>query len=84
MKIFKNISNIGDFERNMKIKCYLLCFTRNYGVKHLVDFEGEKADTYLWRAGFLNVKEKRMTIYYHLEQLFSNIFERRKVNVVEY
>ena len=65
-----------DFDRILKTECNLLHFTRNCGVKNLV--EGEEADTYLWREGYLNVKEKEITICYHIEQEFGNVSERRE------
>ena len=58
------MSNIRDFDRILKIECNLPHFTRNCGIKNLDDFEGDEADTYLWRSGLLNVKEKGMTICY--------------------
>ena len=44
----------------MKTECNLQHFTRNCRIKNLDDFERDEADTYLWRAGILNVKERRM------------------------
>ena len=31
-------------------------FARNFRIKNLDDFERDKADTYLWRAGLLSMK----------------------------
>ena len=45
----------------METDCNLRHFTGNCGIKNLDDFEGDNANTYLWRAGLLNVKEKRRT-----------------------
>ena len=57
------MSNICDFDRILKTEYNLQHFTRNCRIKNLDDFEWDEADAYLWRAGFLNVKEKGMTIW---------------------
>ena len=67
-----------DFGRILKTECNLLHFTRNCGNKNLDGVEGNKADTFLWRAGLLNVKEKEMTICYNHEQVFGSVFEWRE------
>ena len=41
-------------------------------------FERDEADSYLWRAGLLNVKEKRNDHMLHYQLVFGNVFERRK------
>ena len=53
-------------------------FTRNCRIENLDDFARDEADTYLWTAGLLNVKEKRMAICYIMSTCFCNNFERRK------
>ena len=53
--------SISDIDRTMETDCNLRHFTGNCGIKNLDDFEGDNANTYLWRAGLLNVKEKRRT-----------------------
>ena len=58
------MSKIFDFDRILKTECNLLNFTRNCRIKNLNDFERVESDTYLWRAGLLNVKKKGMTICY--------------------
>ena len=50
--------------QNLKTWCNLLHFTVNCGINNLDDFEGDEADTYLWRAGPLNVKNNGITICY--------------------
>ena len=62
--------NICDFDRTLKTKWHLQHFTGNRRIKNLDDFERDKADAYLWRAGLLilNVKEKVMTICYILNR----------------
>ena len=74
------MSNICDFDRTLKTEYNLLNFTRNFGLKNLDDFEGDETDTYLWRVGLLNLKEKEMTICYILNSC--NVFERREIRVV--
>ena len=46
--------------------------------KNLDHFERDQAHSYLWRAGLLNVKEKRNDHMLHYQQVFGNAFERRK------
>ena len=58
------MSNISNFHKILKTECNFQHFTRNCRIKNLDDFERDKADAYLWRAGLLNIKEKEMTIYY--------------------
>ena len=53
-------------------------------MKNLDDFEKDEAEAYLWTAGLLNMKEKRMIIYYIMSRYFVMFFRGRKVNVVEY
>ena len=74
------MSNICDFGRILKTECSSLHFTINCGIKNLDDFEADEADMYLWRAGHLNMKWKGMTICYHREQVFGNVFARRESN----
>ena len=56
------MSNICDFDRILKTECNLQHFTRNFRIKNLDDFERDEADSYLWRPGLLNVKEKGITM----------------------
>ena len=72
------MSNICDFARILKIEYNLLHFTRNCRIKNLDDFERDEVDSYLWRAGLLDVKEKGMTICYIMNRCFFNVFERRE------
>ena len=65
------MSNICGFDRILKTECNLQHFTRNCRIKNLDDFERDEADTYLWRAGLLNVKEKVMTIRYVMNRCFT-------------
>ena len=53
-------------------------FTKNCRFKNLDDFERDEADTYLRRAGLLNVKEKVMNIRYIMIRCLVNAFERRE------
>ena len=63
LKLKTCLTYICDFDGILKNECNLLHFTRNCRIKNLDDFERDEADMYLWRAGLLNLKEKRMTIY---------------------
>ena len=57
------MSHICDIDRILKTECNLQHLTKNCRIKNLDDFEKYEADSYLWRAGLLNVEEKGMTIY---------------------
>ena len=78
------MSNICDFDRILKTECNLQHFTRNCRIKNSNDFERYEVDAYLWRAGILNVKEKRMTICYIINRCLVMFLRGGKVNVVEY
>ena len=73
--------NICDFDRILKTECNLQYFTRNCRIKNLDDFERDEADTYLWRAGVLNMKQKRMTICHIMNRYLVLFLEGGKVNV---
>ena len=72
------MSKICDFEGSLKTECNLQHLTRNFGIKNLDDFERDETDAYLWKAGLLNVKENRMTIYYIINRCLVDVFERRE------
>ena len=78
------MSNICDFDRIWKTKCNSQNFTRNCRIKNLDDFERDKADTYLWRAGALNVKEKEITIWLIINRCLVMFLRGGKVNAMEY
>ena len=78
------MSNICDFDRILKTECNLQYFTRNCRIKNLDDFERDKADAYLWRAGALNVKEKKITIWLIINRCLVMFLRGGKVNVLEY
>ena len=78
------MSNVCDFVGILKTECNLQHLTRNCRIKNLDDFERDEADTYLWRTGFLNVKEKGMNICYIMYMCLVMFLRGEKVNVVEY
>ena len=78
------MSNICDFDRIWKTKCNSQNFTRNCRIKNVDDFERGKADAYLWRAGALNVKEKKITIWLIINRCLVMFLRGGKVNVMEY
>ena len=78
------MSNIFDFDRILKTECNLQYFTRNCRIKNLDDFERDKADAYLWRAGLLNMKEKEMTIRYIIKMCLRMFSRGGKVSFVQY
>ena len=73
-----------DFDRILKTEYNLQHFTRNCRIKNFDDFERDEADTYLWRARLLNVKENGMTIHYIMNWCLVMFFRGGKVNVVQY
>ena len=77
------MSNICDFDEILKTKCELQHLIRNCRIKNLDDFERDEADTYLWRAGLLNMKEKGMTICYIMNRYLVMLLRGEKVNVVQ-
>ena len=78
------MSNICNFDGILKTECNLQHFARNCRIKNFDDFERDEADTYLWRAGLLNVKEKGMTIRYIMNWCLVMFLRGEKVNVVQY
>ena len=62
--------NLCDFEGILKTECNLQHLTRNCRIKNLDDFERDEADTYLWKAVVLNVKEKEKTICYIMKSVW--------------
>ena len=78
------MSNIFDFDRILKTEFNLQYFTRNCRIKNLDDFERDKADAYLRRAGLLNMKEKEMTIRYIIKMCLRMFLRGGKVSFVQY
>ena len=78
------MSNIFDFEGILKTECDLQHLTGNCRIKNLDEFERDEADAYLWRAGLLNMKEKRMNICYFMNKCLVMFLRGQKVNVVQY
>ena len=78
------MSNICDFDRILKTECNLQHFTRNCRIKNLDDFERDEADTYFWRAGLLNVKERGMTKCYIMNRYLVMYEKGGKVNAEQY
>ena len=78
------MSIICDFDRILKTDCNLNISPKNCRIKNLDDFQRDEAGTYLWRAGFLNAKEKGMTIYYIMNKRLKMFLRGVKVNVEQY
>ena len=78
------MSNIFDFEGILKTECDLQHLTGNCRIKNLDEFERDEADAYLWRAGLLNMKEKRMNKCYFMNKCLVMFLRGQKVNVVQY
>ena len=76
--------NIYDFDRILKTEFNLQHFTRNCKTNNLDDSERDEADTYLWRAGLLNMKENGMTICHIMNRCLVMFLRGRKVNIVEW
>ena len=68
----------------MKTEFNLQHFIRICRIKNLDDLERDEADTYLRRAGVLNVREKGMTIGYIMKRCLITFLIGGKVNVLEY
>ena len=75
------MSNLCDFEAILKTVCNLQHLTRNCRIKNFDYFEKDEADTYMWRAGLLNVKEKGMTICYIMNRCLVIFLRGQKVNI---
>ena len=58
------MSNKCDFNKVLKTECILQHFTRNCRINGSDDFERAETESYLWKAGLLNLKEKGMIICY--------------------
>ena len=78
------MSNLCNFDRILETECNLQHFTRNYTIKNLDDFERVEAHMYFWRAGLLNVKEKRITICCIMNKRLVMFLREGKLNVVEH
>ena len=72
------------FWRNFENWMLLSTFHQTLQIKNLDDFERDEADADFWRAGLLNVKEKRMAICYIMNSCLVIFLRREKVNVVQY
>ena len=73
------MSNIYDFDSILKTERNLQHITRNCIIKNLDDFEKDETDD--WRAALFKCEGERnniMNIMLHYEQVFGNVFERRK------
>ena len=83
--IFKNdkLMMIGGGQI-FKTEYNLQHFTRSCRIKDSDDFERDEVDTYLWRVGLLNAKEKGLTIYYIMNRGLVMFLRGRKVNVLQY
>ena len=78
------MSNICDIDKILKTEFNLQHITINCRIKNLDDLEKDEADTYLWRAGLLSMKEKGMTICYIMNRCLVMSLRGEKVNIVEY
>ena len=77
------MSNICELDRILKTENNLQHFTRNCRMKNFNDFERDDPDAYLWRAGLLNVKEKRTTTCYIMNWCLVMFLIGKKVNIEE-
>ena len=75
------MTNIYDFDRNLKAQCNFQHFTRNCRIKNLNHFERDEAHGNLWRTELLNVKEKGMTICYIMNRWLVMFLRGEKVNI---
>ena len=77
------MSNIYELDRILKTKCNLQHFIRKCRVKNLDDFVEDKAEASWWRAGLLNVKEKRIAICFIMKMSLIMLLRGGKVYVVQ-
>ena len=64
------------FGVQLDTQCHKLAFCRTTGTVKLTDLEEDIQEILLWRAGVLG-HEGELTICFHHQQLFGNVFERR-------
>ena len=69
-------TNTCSFGELLKTSCHKLNYTRSSGLKQLACFDKDTQTVYLWRAGLLEHHGENMTICFHHEQIFGNVFER--------
>ena len=69
-------TNTCSFGELLKTSCHELNYTRSCGLKQLACFDKDTQTVYLWRAGLLEHHGENMTICFHHEQMFGNVFER--------
>ena len=69
-------TNTCSFGELLKTSCHKLNYTRSSGLKQLASFDKDTQTVYLWRAGLLEHHGENMTICFHHEQIFGNVFER--------
>ena len=78
------MSSVFGFDRILKTEYNLQHFNRDCRIKNLDNFERDEADTYSWRAGISNGKERGMTISYIMNRYLVMLLRGGKVNVVQY
>ena len=64
------------FGVQLDTQCHKLEFCRTTGTVKLTDLEEDIQEILLWRAELLG-HEGELTICFHHQQLFGNVFERR-------
>ena len=71
------------FGVQLDTQCHKLAFCRTTGTVKLTDLEEDIQEILLWRAELLG-HEGELTICFHHQQLFGNVYERRVNTAVEY
>ena len=76
--------NICDSDRILKTEWTCNITQETAELRILMNWERDEADSYLWWAGLLNVKEQGMTIYYVMSRCLIMFLRGGKVNVGQY
>ena len=63
------------FGIHLDTPCHKLEFCRTAAIINLSDLEKDTQETLLWRAGLLNHGGEHLTICYHHQKVFGNVFE---------
>ena len=67
-----------DFGKLLKMACNKPDFCRTVGVKKLTELTENEQEILLWRSVLLG-QSRELTICFHREHIFGNVFERRAI-----
>ena len=72
------MSETCDFGKLLKMPCDKLDFCIIVGIKKLTELTKDEQQILLWRSDLLS-QSRELTICFHHEHVFGNIFERRAI-----